>query len=137
MTDSPCTCVDERRSGRSYDRGWGQQVGEKEQDEGREDKRDIRRRQKRWCAHDLKRPRGHAIATARVGVGLVSDEYGEEASAPTPCAENGVVRRWRHEGREKRSKMVNEVVATKMRTIIIVRRYRWPKGSCLASRPEE
>jgi hypothetical protein len=46
----------------------GQQVGEEEQGEGREDKRDVRRRQKRWCAHDVKRPRGRAIATARVGV---------------------------------------------------------------------
>jgi hypothetical protein len=67
---------------------------------------------------------------------LVSDEYGEEASAPTPYAENRVVRRWRHEGREKRSRMVNEVVATEARTIIIVRRYRRSNGPCLASRPE-
>jgi hypothetical protein len=51
-------------------------------------------------------------------------------------AENGVVRRWRHKGREKISRMVNEVVATEARTIIIVRRYRWPNGSCLASRSE-
>jgi hypothetical protein len=28
---------------------------------------------------------------------LVSDEYGEEAYAPTPFAENGVARRWRHD----------------------------------------
>jgi hypothetical protein len=35
----------------------------------------------------------------------VSDEYGEEASATTPYAENGVARRLRHEGREKRSRM--------------------------------
>jgi hypothetical protein len=55
---------------------------------------------------------------------LVSDEYGEEALAPTPSAENRVARRWRHEGREKRSRMTNEVVATETRTIIIVRRYR-------------
>jgi hypothetical protein len=41
-----------------------------------------------------------------------------------------------HEGREKRSRMVNEVVATEARTIIIVRRYRWPNGSCLVSRSE-
>jgi hypothetical protein len=33
---------------------------------------------------------------------LLSDEYGEEAPAPTPSAENGVARRWRHEGREKK-----------------------------------
>jgi hypothetical protein len=43
--------------------------------------------------------------------GLVSDEY-EEAPAPTPSAENGVARRCRHEGREKRSRMASEVVAT-------------------------
>jgi hypothetical protein len=47
----------------------GQQVGEEEQGEGQEDKRDVRRRRKRWCAHDVKRSRGRAIATARVGVG--------------------------------------------------------------------
>jgi hypothetical protein len=56
--------------------------------------------------------------------GLVSDEYREEAPAPTPSAENGVVRRWRHEGREKRSRMVNEVLATEARIIIILRRYK-------------
>jgi hypothetical protein len=31
-----------------------------------------------------------------------------------------------HEGREKRSRMTNEAVATEARTMIIVRRYRWP-----------
>jgi hypothetical protein len=56
--------------------------------------------------------------------GLVSDEYGEEAPAPTPSVENGVARRWRHEGREKRSRMANEVVANEVRIIIIMRRYR-------------
>jgi hypothetical protein len=67
--------------------------------------------------------------------GLVSDEYGEEAPAPTPFAENGVARRRRHEWREKRSRMSNEVVATEVRTIIIMRRYRWPNRPCLAGRP--
>jgi hypothetical protein len=66
--------------------------------------------------------------------GLVSDEYEKEMHAPTPFAENGVVRRWRHEGREKRSRMANEVVATEARTIIIVRRYRWPDEPCLVRR---
>jgi hypothetical protein len=56
--------------------------------------------------------------------GLVLDKYGEEAPALTPSAENGVVRRWRHDGREKRSRMVNEVVTTKAMTIIVVRT-RW------------
>jgi hypothetical protein len=69
MTDSSHTRVDERWSARGCDRGRGQQVGEEEQGEGREDKRDVRRWQKRWCVHDMKRPRGRAIATARVGVG--------------------------------------------------------------------
>jgi hypothetical protein len=68
--------------------------------------------------------------------GLVSDEYGEEAHAPTPFVEIEVVRRWRHEGREKRSRMANEVVVTEARTIIIVRRYRWPDKPCLVSRSE-
>jgi hypothetical protein len=69
MTDSPRTHVDECRSARGCDCGRGQQVGEEEQDEGQEDERDVRRWRKRWCAHDVKRRRGHAIATARVGVG--------------------------------------------------------------------
>jgi hypothetical protein len=84
----------------------------------------------------VKRPRGRAIATARVDVGLVSDEYGEEVPAPMPSAENGVARRWRQEQSEKRSRMTNEVVATEARTIIIVRRYRWLNWLCLASRTE-
>jgi hypothetical protein len=41
-----CTRVDGRRSARGFDHGQGQQVGEEEQGEGREDERDIRRRQK-------------------------------------------------------------------------------------------
>jgi hypothetical protein len=69
ITDSPRTRVDECRSTRGYNRGWRQQVGEEEQGEGREDEWDVRRWQKRWCAHDVKRPRGRAIATARVGGG--------------------------------------------------------------------
>jgi hypothetical protein len=44
--------------------------------------------------------------------GLVSDKYREEAHAHTPPVENGVAWRWRHEEREKRSRMANEVVAT-------------------------
>jgi hypothetical protein len=55
---------------------------------------------------------------------VVLDKYGEEVHAPTPFAENGVARRWRHEGREKRSRMANEVVTTEARNIIIVWRYR-------------
>jgi hypothetical protein len=83
----------------------------------------------------VKCPRGREIANARVS-GLVSDEYGEEAPAPTPSVENGVARRWGHEEREKISIMMNKVVTTEARTIIIVRRYRWPNGSCMSSRPE-
>jgi hypothetical protein len=56
--------------------------------------------------------------------GLVSDEYEEEVHAPTPSAENRVAQRWRHEGREKRSRIANKLVATEARTIIIVQRYR-------------
>jgi hypothetical protein len=67
MTDSPRTRVNEHQSACGYDRGWRQQVGEEEQGKGREDEWDDRRRRKRWCAHDVKRPHGHAIATARVG----------------------------------------------------------------------
>jgi hypothetical protein len=67
--------------------------------------------------------------------GLVSDEYGKEAPVPTSSIKNEVARRWRHEGREERSTMVNEVVATETRTIIIVWRYRWSNRPCLAVRP--
>jgi hypothetical protein len=112
VTDSPRTRVDERQSAHGCDRGRGQQVEVEEQGEGRKDERDVRQRQKRWCAHDVKRPRRCAIATARVSVGLVSDKYGEEAPALTPYGENKMARRWRHEGREKRSRMANKVVAT-------------------------
>jgi hypothetical protein len=56
--------------------------------------------------------------------GLVSDEYGEEAPAPMPSAKNGVALRWRHEEREKISRMTNEVVAIEARTMIIVWMYR-------------
>jgi hypothetical protein len=99
MTDSPRTHVDERRSARGCDHGRGQHVGEEEQGEGRKDERDVRRRRKRWCTHDVKHPRGRAIATGplRESVsGLQSDEYGEEAHAPTPSVKNGVARRWRN-----------------------------------------
>jgi hypothetical protein len=54
----------------------------------------------------------------------MSDEYGEEAHAPMPSAENGVVRRRSHEGIEKRTRMANEVAVSEARTIIIVRKYR-------------
>jgi hypothetical protein len=75
-------------------RPWaGQKVGEEEQDEGWKDERDVRRRRKRWCAYDVKRPCGHAIATVRVGVGAGVGRIREEAPAPTLSAENGVVRR--------------------------------------------
>jgi hypothetical protein len=56
--------------------------------------------------------------------GLVSDEYGEEAHVPMPSAENRVARRPRHEGREKRSRMMNEVATIESRTIIMMWRYR-------------
>jgi hypothetical protein len=68
VTNSRRTRVDERRSACGCDRGQEQQVGEEEQSEGREDERDARRWRKRWCAHDVKRPRGYSIAIARVGV---------------------------------------------------------------------
>jgi hypothetical protein len=38
---SPRTRVDKRRLGHDCDRGRGQQVGEEEQGEGREDERDV------------------------------------------------------------------------------------------------
>jgi hypothetical protein len=69
MTDSLCIRVDERRSARGCERERGQQVGVEEQGEGRKDEWDVRRRRKRWCAHDVKCPHGRAIATVRVGIG--------------------------------------------------------------------
>jgi hypothetical protein len=55
---------------------------------------------------------------------LVSDENREEAPAPMPSAENGVARRQRHEGREKRSRMTNEMMTTEAKIIVIVQRYK-------------
>jgi hypothetical protein len=90
MTDSPRTRVDERRSARGCDRRRGQQAVVEEQGEGREDDRDVRRRRKRWCTYDLKRPRRRAIATARVGVGAgVERIRGEGACSYTICRECG------------------------------------------------
>jgi hypothetical protein len=70
----------------------------------------------------VKRPRGRATASQplRESVsGLVPDEYGEEAPASMPSTKNGVARRWSHEGREKKSRMTNELVATEARTICV------------------
>jgi hypothetical protein len=39
-------------------------------------------------------------------------------------------------GERKEVGMANEVVVTEVKTIIIVRRYRWSNGSCLAGRSE-
>jgi hypothetical protein len=116
------TRVDERQSARGCDRGKGQQVREEEHGEGREDERNVRRR----CVHAVKHPRGRAIATARVGVGVgVGRIRGGGACSHALCRE-WVAWRWRHEGREKRSRMTNEVATIEARTIIIVRSYRWP-----------
>jgi hypothetical protein len=88
MIDSPRTSVDERWSARGYDRGRGQQVGEEKQGECREDERDVRRRRKRWCAHEVKCPHGRAIATARVGVGAgVGRIWGGGACSYALCRE--------------------------------------------------
>jgi hypothetical protein len=115
-------------------RPWArQQVGEEEQGEGWEDKWDIRRQQKRWCAHAVKHPHRRPIVTVWVGVGTgVGRIWGGGAYSHV---ENVVSRRRRHEGREKISGIANEVVATEAMTIIIMWRYRWPNESCLAGRP--
>jgi hypothetical protein len=126
------TRIDEHRSACGCDRGRGQHVGEEEQGEDQEDERDVRLQRKRWCAHAVKRPRGRAIANARVGVGRIR---GGGACSDALCREWGGVEAG-HEKREKRSRMANEVAATEARTIIIVWRYRWPYGSCLVGRPE-
>jgi hypothetical protein len=96
------TRVDEHQSARDYDREQGQQIGEEEQGEGREDERDVRRQRKRWCVHAVKHPRGRAIATARVGVRAgVGRIQGGGACSHALCREC-VARRRRHEGREKK-----------------------------------
>jgi hypothetical protein len=90
MNDSPHTRVDERRSAHGYDHGRRQWVGEEEQGEGREDEWDVRRRRKRWCTHDVKRPHGRAIATPRVGVGAgVRRIWGGGACSYALCREWG------------------------------------------------
>jgi hypothetical protein len=101
MPNSPRTRVDERRSARGCDCGWGQLVGVEEQGEDREGELDVRQRRKRWCAYDVKHPRVCAIATARVGVGVDVGRIRGGAPAPTPSAENVVARWWMHEGIER------------------------------------
>jgi hypothetical protein len=80
-----------RASVGSWLRLWaGQQVGEEEHDECWKDEQDVRRRRKRWCTHDVKRPRGRAIATARVGVGAgVGRIRGGDACSYVLCREWG------------------------------------------------
>jgi hypothetical protein len=103
----------------------------------REDERDVQWRRKRWCVHNVKCPRGRAITTARVGVGArVGRIRGGDACFYALCREWGGAKVDAWGEREKRSRMANEMVAIETRTIIIVWRYRWPNGSCLASRPE-
>jgi hypothetical protein len=124
--------VDERRSAHGCDRGRGQQVGEEQQGESRKDKRGVRRRRKRWCVHAVKHPRGRAIATTRVDIGAgVGRIRGEGACSHALCRES-VAQRQRHERKEKRSRISNEVAPIETRIIIIVRRYRWSNRSCLA-----
>jgi hypothetical protein len=70
----------------------------------------------------VKRSRGRATASqplCELVSGLVPDEYGEEAPASMPSTQNGVASRWSHEGREKKSIMTNEFVATEVRTICV------------------
>jgi hypothetical protein len=70
--------------------GRGSRLGEEEQGEGQEDEQDVRRRQKRWCTHDVKRPRGRAIAIARVCVGAgVGRIRGGDACYYALCREWG------------------------------------------------
>jgi hypothetical protein len=112
--------------------GWGGRTGRRT---GRRMRRPttVKTMVRAWC----ETLRGRAIATTRVGVGAVVGRiWGVGTCSYTLCRE-WVARRWRHEGREKRSRMVNEMVATEARTIIIVRRYRWLNGLFLASLPEE
>jgi hypothetical protein len=87
----------------------------------------------------LKCPRGRAIATARVGVRAGVGRIrggGATAWVGVGAIENGVAWRRSHEGREKRSRMANEVATTEVRTIIIVWRYRWLNEPCLTGQPD-
>jgi hypothetical protein len=81
MTDSPRTRIDERRSAHGCDRGRGQQVGVEEQGEGREDEWDVRRRRKRWCAHDVKRPHGRIRGGGACSYALCREWGGVEVEA--------------------------------------------------------
>jgi hypothetical protein len=69
MTNSPRTCVDERRSARGCDHGRGSRLGRKNRAKAGktygtsdDDENDG--------AHDVKCPHGRAIATVWVGVGV-------------------------------------------------------------------
>jgi hypothetical protein len=81
----------------------------------------------------VKRPRGRAIATMWVGVEDGVGQIRGGGACSHALYREWVARRRRHEWREKRSRMVNEVATTETKTTIIVRRYRWTNESCLAS----
>jgi hypothetical protein len=58
--------------------------------EGREDERDVRRWWKRWCVHDVKRSRGRAMTTTRVGIeARVGRIRGGDACCYALCREWG------------------------------------------------
>jgi hypothetical protein len=73
------TCVNERRLARGCDRGQGQQVGEEEQGEGQEDAGRLSTTKTMVCA---------CCETPSWTCNSHCREYGEEAPAPTPSAEN-------------------------------------------------
>jgi hypothetical protein len=85
-----------------------------------------------WCETSSWTCNSHCASRCR---GWCRTNTGGGACSYALCREWGGGR-WRHEGREKRSRMANEVVVTEIRTIIIVGRFRWPNGSCLASQSE-
>jgi hypothetical protein len=69
--------------------GGGQEVGEEEQGEGREDERDVQRRQQQWCVHAVKHPHGHTIAIVCRCRGWCRTNTGSRRMLPRPLPRMG------------------------------------------------
>jgi hypothetical protein len=83
-----------------------------------------------WCETSSWMCNSHCAGQCR---GWWRTNTGKRRLLPCPLPRMG----WRGGGcmrGERKSRIANEVAATDTRTIIIVRRYRWSNGTCLAGR---
>jgi hypothetical protein len=86
-----------------------------------------------WCETSSCMCNSHCASRCR---SWCRTNTGRSACSYALCRECGgaVVDAWGD--RERKSRMTNKMVTTEARTIIIVRRYRWPNWSCLMSQSE-